>query len=131
MLCMSHMWVPLWHTLYKHYKHILNFFWIYYENAVWNRYVLNKPLKLSKLLVLLMLVGSLFYSVGATCFKDLAVNIFVWLRLHWIRFPHCWISCFPLICSLTDIGSCRYFGADLLIHMGDCEYFELYSLSYW
>ena len=82
-----------------------------------NRYVLSSPLNLSRLLVLVMLGGSLLHSVGATCLKDLAANVFCLTMGILSKIPMLLDVMFSLFCSLTDISSCRYFGAALLIHL--------------
>ena len=75
------------------------------------------PLSLSGLLVHLMVVGSLFHSVVATCLKDLTVNV-VCLTVGILSKTHMlWDFMFSLFCSLTEISSCRYLGAELLMHL--------------
>ena len=88
-----------------------------YQNAVQNRYVLSNPLNLSRLLVFLMLVGSLFHSVSAACLKDLAANV-VCLTVGILSMtPMLLDLMFSLFCSLTEISSCGYLGAKLLMHL--------------
>ena len=64
-----------------------------------------------------MLVGSLFHSVSATCLKDLAAN-FVHLTVGILsKTPMVLDLMFSLFCSLTEISSYRYLGAELLMHL--------------
>ena len=75
------------------------------------------PLNLSKLLVHLMLVGKLFHSLGAMYLRDLAANV-VCLNVDMLsKTPMLLDLMFTLFCSLTEIRSCRYLGAELLMHL--------------
>ena len=78
---------------------------------------MGSHLNLSRSLVLLMLVGSLFHSVGAMCLRDLAANVFCLIMGILSKIPMLLDLMFSLFCSLTEICSCRYFGAELLIHL--------------
>ena len=74
-------------------------------------------MNLSGLLVHLMLVGSLFHSVGATFLKDLAAN-FVCLTVGILsKTPMLLDVMFSIFCSLTETSCCRYLGPELLMHL--------------
>ena len=78
---------------------------------------MSSHLNLSRSLVLLMLVGSLFHSVGATCLRDLSADVFCLTMGILSKIAMLLDLVFSLFCSLTEISSCRYFGAELLIHL--------------
>ena len=74
-------------------------------------------MNLCGLLVHLMLVGSLFHSVCATCLKDLAANVVCLTVGILSKTPMLLNLMFSLFCSFTEISSRRYLGAELLMHL--------------
>ena len=64
-----------------------------------------------------MLVGKLFHNLGAMYLKDLAANV-VCLTVGMLRkTPMLLDLMFTWFCALTEIRSCKYLGAELLMHL--------------
>ena len=64
-----------------------------------------------------MLVGKLFHSLGATYLKDLAANVDCLAVGMLSKTPMPPDLMFAQICALTEIRSCKYLGAELLMHL--------------
>ena len=65
----------------------------------------------------LMLVGSLFHSVSATCLKDLAANVVCLTVGILSKIPMLLDLMFSLFCSLTELVPAGILVLNLLMHL--------------
>ena len=64
-----------------------------------------------------MLAGKQFHSLGATYLKDLAANVVCFTVGMLSKTPMLLDLMFARFCALTEIRSCKYLGAELLMHL--------------